>query len=163
MNKFRNLCIKTNSHLKKVKNDSKNYHAKSGRRESHLNNYKGNILKLERNISEKNLENIKNNLNVIYYKEKNYNKYKSMKINDIYKNNTKNKNKLKNVYLIDSNKNNGDEKRITENNKNSLTNQILFQRHIISIENYDSNGNISIRYIIRENNLSKKIRKQNEK
>ena len=163
MNKFRNLCIKTSSHLKKVKNDSKNYHAKSGRRESHLNNYKGNILKLERNISEKNLENIKNNLNVIYYKEKNNNKYKSMKINDIYKNNTKNKNKLKNVYLIDSNKNNGDEKRITENNKNPLTNQILFQRHIISIENYDSNGNISIRYIIRENNLSKKIRKQNEK
>ena len=163
MNKFRNLCIKTSSHLKKVKNDSKNYHTKSGRRESHLNNYKGNILKLERNISEKNLENIKNNLNVIYYKDKNNNKYKSMKINDIYKNNTKNKNKLKNVYLIDSNKNNGDEKRITENNKNSLTNKILFQRHIISIENYDSNGNISIRYIIRENNLSKKIRKQNEK
>ena len=26
MNKFRNLCIKTSSHLKKVKNDSKNYH-----------------------------------------------------------------------------------------------------------------------------------------
>ena len=159
MNKFRNLCIKASSHLKEVKNDSKNYHAKVGKRTSNLNNYKDNILKLRTNISEKHLGNIKHNLNVICYKEKNHNKYSCMKLNDIYKNNIKNKNKLKKINLIDTNKDNSDETNIAENNKNGLTNQILFQRHIISIENYDSNGNISIQYKISENNLSKKIRK----
>ena len=160
MNKFRNLCIKTNSHLKEVKNDNKNYHTKTVRRTSNLNNYKDNILKLRKNISQKNLG---NNINVICDTNKNHNKYNSMKMNDIYKNNIKNKNKLKKVYLIDNNKNNIQEEKIIENNKNSLANHILFQRHIISIENYDNNGNINIQYKISENNLPKKIRKQNGK
>jgi hypothetical protein len=156
MNKFRNLCIKTSNHLKELKNDSKNYHEKLGKRTSNLNKYKDNILELKTNISEKHLENIKHNLNMICYKEKNHNRYSSMKLNDIYKNNIKNKNKIKKINLIDANKDNSDETNIAENNKNGLTNQILFQRHIISIENYDSNGNISIQYKISENNLSKK-------
>jgi len=157
MNKFRNLCIKTSSHLKEVKDDSKNYHTKPGRKTSHLKNNKDKNLKLGKNISEKDLDDIKHNLNIICYKEKNHNKYNSMKLNDIYKNNIKNK--VKKVYLIDANKNNNDGKNITENNKNSLANKILFKRHIISIENYDNNGNISIQYKVSENNLSKKIRK----
>jgi hypothetical protein len=156
MNKFRNLCLKTSNHLKEVKNNSKNYHIKAERRASNLNNNKENILELLNNISEKNIDNIKHNLNVIYYKEKNHNKYNSMKLNEIYKNNIKNKKNLKKVYLVDENKYNGDEKNITKNNKKSFTNQILFKRHIISIENYDKNGNISIQYKLSQNIISKK-------
>ena len=154
MNKFRNLCIKTSSHLKEVKNDYKNYHAKTRRKTTNLNYYKNNFLKLRKNISEKNLD---------YYKEINHNKYNSMKLNGLYKNNIKNKNKLKKVNIIDNKKNNYDEKKITENNNNSLTNKILFQRHIISIENYDRKGNISIQYKISESNISKKFKKHNGK
>ena len=166
MNKYRNLCLKTNEDLKDI-NYYKRYHIKGVKKISNINNYKENILRIKKNRTQNNLANVKHltfhtsrthnkNLNIFYMNKKHI-KYNSMRISDLYRNNVKNKKKEKKVYLIDKDKTNEDQSKIKTKNKYSVGNKVLLPRNIISINNSDNNNDKSVQIKISENSISKKI------
>jgi hypothetical protein len=165
MNKYRNLCLKTNEDLKDI-NYYKRYRIKGVKKISNINNYKENILRIKKNKTQNNLGNVKHmtfhtsrthNKNLtIFYMNKKHTKYNSMKISDLYRNNIKNKNKEKKVYLIDKDKTSEEQSKNKTKNKYSLGNKALLPRNIISINNSDNNNDKSFQIKKRENSTSKK-------
>jgi hypothetical protein len=162
MNKYRNLCLKTNEDLKDI-NYYKKYRIKGAKKISNINNYKENILRIKKNNTQNNLGNAKHitfhtsrthNKNLtIFYMNKKHIKYNSMRISDLYKNNIKNKKKEKKVYLIDKDKINEEQTKINTKNKFSLGNKALFPRNIISINNFDSSNDRSVQIKKSEKNI----------
>jgi hypothetical protein len=162
MNKYRNLCLKTNEDLKDI-NYYKKYRLKGAKKISNINNYKENILRIKKNNTQNNLGNAKHitfhtsrthNKNLtIFYMNKKHIKYNSMRISDLYKNNIKNKKKEKKVYLIDKDKINEEQTKINTKNKFSLGNKALFPRNIISINNFDSSNDRSVQIKKSEKNI----------
>ena len=157
MNKFRNICLNNNTGTIDVKENgcsTKNKHIRNIKIITNLNNKRDNIFKIQKNKTHNNLSNRKkhiisnssqfhNNSSLLMEKIKHY-KLNSMKLTDIYKNHIKNKNKLKKVYLIDISKkkrNNSNESKKKDiiKNKGIINNPAVFQRQIISIQNYETN------------------------
>jgi hypothetical protein len=165
MNKYRNLCLKTNEDLKDI-NYYKRFRIKGVKKISNINNYKENILRIKKNKTQNNLGNVKHmtfhtsrthNKNLpIFYMNKKHIKYNSMRISDLYRNNIKNKNKEKKVYLIDKDKTSEEQSKNKTKNKYSLGNKALLPRNIISINNSDNNNDKSFQIKKRENSTSKK-------
>ena len=168
MNKYRNLCLKTNEDLKDI-NYYKIYRIKGVKKISNINNYKENILRIKKNKTQNNLGCVKHmtfhtsrthNKNLtIFYMNKKHIKNNSMRISDLYRNNIKNKKKEKKVYLIDKDKTSEDQRKIKKKNKFSVGNKALLPRNIISINNSNNNNDKSIQIKISENSISKKILK----
>ena len=173
MNKYRNLCLKTNEDLKDI-NYYKRYRIKGVKKISNINNYKENILRIKKNKTLNNLGSVKHmtfhtsrthskNL-TIFYMNKKHIKYNSMRISDLYRNNIKNKKKEKKVYLVDKDKTSEEQSKIKTKNKFSVGNKALLPRNIISINNSNNNNNNndkSIQIKISENSISKKYLNKN--
>ena len=169
MNKYRNLCLKTNEDLKDI-NYYKRFRIKGVKKISNINNYKENILRIKKNKTQNNLGNAKHmtfhtsrthNKNLpIFYMNKKHIKYNSMRISDLYRNNIKNKKKEKKVYLVDKDKTSEEQSKNKTKNKFSVGNKAFLPRNIISINNSDNNNNDkSVQIKISENSISKKILK----
>ena len=156
MNKFRNICLNNNTGTIDVKENGfniKKKHIRNIKIITNLNNKRDNLFKIQKNKTHNNLSNrmkhiisnssqFQNNSSLLMKKIK-HNKFNSMKLTDIYKNHIKNKNKLQKVYLIDiskKNRNNSNESKKKDiiKNKGIINNPAVFQRQIISIQNYES-------------------------
>ena len=153
MNKYRNICcIKSNEEIDNLNNiNKKKAHIKKIQRIPYFNKDTDKYINIQKNRTHSTFTNNVNHIIIdnkrIYNNNKRINanmnhlKYKSMKINDIYKNNIRNENKLKKVYLIEKSKNNlsiKNEKEKSLKSKGISTNHILNQKHIVSIKNYDN-------------------------
>ena len=157
MNKFRNICININERTIESKSNiiinNKKNHIRTIKKITKLNSQRENLFKIQKNntittgtnkikhiISHSSKLNNNNNSYLLI----DSNKFNSMRLTDIYKNNIKNKNKLKRVYLIDIDdrkRNNSNEagRNNKSKNKRILNNPGTFQKQIISIQNTDNN------------------------
>lgn len=125
MNKFRNIILKNNEEINILKNSNKS-HIKAIKRIPIINNYRDNMVQLKKmNINNYLPNNMKHilsyssrapNKNLYIYGRLNtniHNKFKSMRLSNLYRNNFKNKNIYK-IYLINNTKTN--DKREIDNN-----------------------------------------------